>query len=517
MAISALNRNTQAPAPAALASDAFVPRVAGAAAGDHGAPTKVSLAGVDPAGAAPGLVWENRTRSTAAGMMAYNISNQPLASRLHGLGGELLRQVAYDGNDFAQTVSLAPSGAASNTYDLLVTPNQVSQHGKGDNQIALSLTLRSGTKVELSLDVNDKSIAIEAHSDAQLNEGERKALGKLADGFQKAIDGLSEDTPRIDLSALIQYDRTAFSAVDFKGQIKLNDKETQNLEFHATSSSRSLSYSGPAGTGKVAVDLSQPASWGSEAQHAKALNHYLQQVDLAGVRGQANGATVTLFKDAFRQLNSDYGDPPPVQQQDIQLTGQDRAFTTGLADFEASFAQADSSPNPARVTEKDSFAYQVSQSTKIAGASQLDRSITQSQQSHLQARFHQPVSAEARLALDLSPASQNYKYVTLDDSASSTASISYQKGELKSATLNQASHQNTREAKYVFGKLVSDHTTPRSAVTNLDLTALLAPEQSGLPTLDDQARARLLTVLNNRLLLQADPAMLPGDGVGDGA
>jgi hypothetical protein len=57
------------------------------------------------------------------------------------------------------------------------------------------------------------------------------------------------------------------------------------------------------------VDLSQPASWGSKDQQAKALDKYLQQVDQAGTRGQGNGAMITMFKDAFKGMNSDYGTP----------------------------------------------------------------------------------------------------------------------------------------------------------------------------------------------------------------
>lgn len=514
MNISALNRSVPGVAAPAAADPASRTGNAnlGVPSGSQGGVTKVSLGGGDSASGEPlGLVWENRSHSTAAAMMAHNIGNQPLAGRLQGLGGELLRQVAYDGKDFSQTVTAVPATAQNSTYDLLVAPNQASQHGKGDNQISLTLTTSSGTKVSLSLDASDKSIAIEAHSDGGLSESDRKALGKLADAFQKAIDGLSSDSPRIDLSALIQYDRNAFSAVDLTGQVKLGDGEKQSLEFHATSASRSISFNGPAGAGHVSVDLSQPASWGNDKQHAKALNHTLQQIDQAGTRGQANASALGLFKDAFKEINSDYGTPPAPQQQGIQLSDQDRVLTTGLADYEASFTQAESAPNPARESEKDSFSYQVSQTTQIGGHSQLDRTISQQQQSHLQARYHAPVSADAKLALDLSPASQNYKYITIDDSASSNASIAYDDGKLKSATLDQQASQKSRELKYVFGKLVSDQSTPHARQYSVDLTPLLAPQQTeaALPTLAQTQRGQLLASLSDRILLQASPDALP--------
>jgi len=512
MTISALNRSTPVAVP--VTPDLANRANPASSGGGNGASSVVSLGGAADASGQPlGLVWENRSHSTAANMMAHNIGNQPLAGRLQGLGGELLRQVAYDGKDFSQTVTTVPATAQNNTYDMLVAPNQPSQHGKGDNQISLDLTTVGGTKVSLTLDASDKSIAIEAHSDGSLTEPDRKALGKLADAFQKAIDGLTSDTPRIDLSGLVQYDRNAFSAVDLKAQVKLSPNETQSLEFHATDASRSISFNGPAGAGHVSVDLSQPASWGNEAQHTKALDHYLQQVDQAGIRGQANTDALGLFKDAFKQVNSDYGTPPAPAQQGIQLSDQDRALTTGLADFDASFTQAETAPNPARGSEKDSFNYQVSQTTKIGGTSQLDRSISQQQSSHLQARYHAPVSPQAKLALDLSPASQNYHYVTIDDSASSTASIAYDKGDLKSATLVQQASQKDRDAKYEFGKLVSDQTTPRSKAVSLDLAPLLEAPQTGVQSLDDTQRSQLLSSLSSRVLLEANPDLVPGQAI----
>jgi hypothetical protein len=106
--------------------------------------------------------------------------NDELSTRLSGLGSELLKQVAYDGADFSQSVQQLPAGAASDTYALQVSPAKISQHGLGDNQISLSITTTSGIKVDLKLDASDGSIAVEAHSSGKLNEVERKALGKLS-------------------------------------------------------------------------------------------------------------------------------------------------------------------------------------------------------------------------------------------------------------------------------------------------------------------------------------------------
>jgi hypothetical protein len=494
--ITSLNRTTPAVANTAIAG-AYTSTSGAANAADGGSSTVVSLGGASDAAQPKALVWENRTRSAAARMMAQNFNEQPLAGRLKGVGGELLKQVAYDGEDFSQSVQQAPNGVQANTYDMLVSPSQVSQHGMGDNQIALTITTRSGVKVDLKLDAGDSSIAIEAHSDGKLNESERKALGKLAEAFQQSIDGLTEDPPRIDLAGLTQFDHNALSSVDLKGQIKINPKETQLLEFHADSTQRTLSFAGPAGSAKINVDLTQSAAWGNKEQQAKALNNYMQQVDQAGARGQANGAMVDMFKDAFKDMNSDYG-TPAVQQRSILLTDRDRAMTTGLADFSASFAQTEVASNPARITEKDTFAYELSQKTIISGYSQLDRSISQQQQSHLKASYHSPVSADAALALDLSPQSQNYKYNLIDDSASSTTNVTYDKGVLAKATLDMQAHQSARVLKYTLGKLKDDQTTPSGNAKSYDL----------LSQLDKAEDAQALAKINDKMFLQSNPAAI---------
>ncbi|USX19532.1 hypothetical protein NHH82_27425 [Oxalobacteraceae bacterium OTU3REALA1] len=506
--ITPFNRDTAANAAAgvtASTSRPTSPTASGPASGARGggASTMVSLSGGQDAQQPKAVVWENRTRSTSSTMMARNFADQPVAGRLKGLGGELLKQVAYDGEDFSQSIQQAPTGVQADTYDMLVSPSQVSQHGMGDNRIGLTITTRSGVTVELSLDAGDNSIAVEAKSSGKLTEVERKALGKLSEAFQKAVDGLTEDPPRVDLAGLTQFDSAVLSSVDLKGEIKLNPKETQRLEFHADSGKRTVSFSGPDGVAKIGVDLSQPASWGNKEQQAKALNRYLQQVDQAGMRGQGNAAMLTMFKDALVDMNSDYG-TPPVAPRDMLLTDRDRATTTGLADFTASVTQTEVASNPAKSTEKDSFAYELSQKTKISGRSQMDLALSQQQQSHLKARYHAPVSPTATLALDLEPQSQNYKYMMIDETASSTTSIEYDKGKLVKASLEMQASRSTRVLEYMFGKLKDDHTTPSGKAMTRDLLPTLDPQDGG-QAMGDFERAQMLAKVNDAIFLQSNP------------
>lgn len=504
--ISPLSRAVAATSPAPAAGTPAA-SANSAIATPSGASTVVSLGGAGVKPSSTALVWENRIRSTAATMMAQNFNNQPAAGRLKGLGAELLKQVAYDGQDFAQSVQQAPDGVAVGTYDMLVSPSQVSQHGMGDNQFKLTITTRSGAKVELALDAGDNSIAIDAHSSAKLNDAEREALGKLADAFQQSIDGLSEDPPKIDLSGLTQYDGAVLSSVDLKAQVKAGPAQTQQLEFHADAGQRSVSFTGPAGSAKIGVDLSQPASWGNKEQQAKALNRYLQQVDQAGLRGQGNGTMLGMFKDAFTDMNSDYGKPVTAPRS-IYLTDQDSALTTGLADFTASMSQAEVASNPMRGSEKDTFSYDLSQKTSISGHTQLDRAITQQQQSHLKATYHAPIKADARLALDLRPESQNYKFFTIDDSASSTTNIAYDQGVLKKAELEMQASRSTRVLTYSLGKLKDDQTTPSGKAVTRDLLGTLEPERAGGAKLEGAERERVLATLHDQIFLQSNPDAL---------
>jgi len=121
------------------------------------------------------LVWENRTRSTSATLMSRNMGNDELSTRLNGLGSELLKQVAYDGADFSQSVQQLPAGATSDTYALQVSPAKTSQHGTGDNQISLSITTATGIKVDLTLDASDNSIAVDLSKPASWGSKEQQA------------------------------------------------------------------------------------------------------------------------------------------------------------------------------------------------------------------------------------------------------------------------------------------------------------------------------------------------------
>lgn len=451
------------------------------------------------------LAWEAKSGDPLSYLMANNYVSQTAAGRFAGLGAAMLDQFKGDGTDISQSVQQGQTGTQLNPYNGVVSARPPSLHGIGDNQITLSITTKSGVKVSLSLDSQQDGLAVQMKSNGKLSDTERSALADLAKGFQDAIDGIASQQPRVKLDGLTQFDSKVLASVDFHANVRLSSSETQSLDFHADALQRTVSLNGPAGAAKVSVDLSKPASWGSQAQQVKAMTNYLQQFDQAGSRGKGNASLMTMFKDAFSEMNSNYGSVPQPRTgmlPSISLEDEDHAMLTGLADFSASVTQTKTSPNPMRPGEKDSFSYQASQSTDIQGLGQSDRTISQTQQSTLQASYHQSNSP-----LDSTAESQYYSYYTIDDTAMSVMDMGYKKGVLVKASLSQSASQSTRVQKYVRGDLTDDTTTPSQASLTQELVNALMPD-----TKSDESRKPLesyqLSAINDMIFLQSNPARL---------
>ncbi|HEX3635673.1 MAG TPA: hypothetical protein VHV99_09325 [Paraburkholderia sp.] len=214
---------------------------------------------------------------------------------------------------------------------------------------------------------------------------------------------------------------------------------------------------------------------------------------------------MSMFKDAFTQMNSDYGDATqqlPGTAYAPWLAQSDQAMLTGLADFTASITDTSGSPNPLLPNQKDTFSYQVSQSTSTKG-DLMNGAISQNQQSHLRASYHEALSG-GPVELDTSPASQNYNYIQISDDASSTVNIETERGNLLLASLNQTSSQSTRQSQYVRGMLTSDVTTPTSTSNSKDLLALLKPFlEDNQAAQDSAAWQQTLSGIHGMILLNA--------------
>ncbi|WGS52126.1 hypothetical protein LFL96_28400 [Paraburkholderia sp. D15] len=422
-------------------------------------------------GLEPTTTWAQSNNTDAVSLaMAGNYTANTISGQFYNLGSTLLNRFKTTGSDFSQSVTLGSTGAAGAASAI-----GASSTPQGDAR--LTVKTASGVTVVIEMDSGNGTLGVSVNSSGKLSDTERSALAKLADGFQKAINGLSASPPTVDLSGLTQFDTSVLSSVNLQFNVTGSGQQDISASFSQNSSARSFSVTDSLGTMNVKVDTSNAALLGSGAQHDQAIASYLAQFDNASARGHGNAQLMSMFKDAFTQLNSNEGTPTqqlPGTAYAPWLAQSDQSMLTGLADFSASITDTPVSSNPYRLSEQDTFSYQVSQTTSTQG-NQFDSRISQMQQSHLQASYHLALSGGGAPTLDATLASQNYDYMRIDDSASSAVNIATKQGKLLAATLDQSSSQSTRQSEYVKGVLTSDVTTPTETSNSKDLLALLKP------------------------------------------
>jgi hypothetical protein len=453
-----------------------------------------------PAAGAP--IWETQSDDAVSSLMANNLSAQSPAGRFSGLGSALLNFFKNGGSNFSQSlmqpVAQTPAGGQGN-------PNL-----QAGNELTIKTT--SGVEVDISLDSEENGLAVKVKSSGELSDDERSAIEKLSGAFQDAIDGLDASQPHLDLAGLTQFDSSVLASVDLHSGVMLGSSPVpQSLDFHSDNLARTVSLTGAAGTMKVNVDMSDAATWGTEKQRSDAINSYLKQFDQASSRGKGDASLMAMFKDAFTQMNSNYG-VPSQQSSAMPLNEIDHAMLTGLADFNASVTQSPKASNPMHLNELDTFSYQVSQGTSVNGTP-LERSISQQEQSHLTAAYHTSLVPDIPLKLSTLRDSQNYYFRQIDDTASSASAVAYHKGGLIKASFSQSANQSTHLSKYEMGSLTEDTTTPFNASQTRDILATLKPFlHNGKPKsqLDRYQWQDTLSNVHDLISLQADPGSLRG-------
>ncbi|PQV54066.1 hypothetical protein B0G83_101248 [Paraburkholderia sp. BL21I4N1] len=449
------------------------------------------------ANVAPTVTWARSSTDAVTMAMAGNYMSQSISGQFSGLGSALLDRFKTTGNDFSQSVNVASTGGVSGL-------EQSAQSPQGD--IKLTVKTASGVEVDIALDSSGGTLSVSMHSSGKLSDAERSALAKMADGFQHAIDGLSAVPPTVDLSGLMDTDPAVLSSVRLQFNVTNDGPNNLAVDFSTSSAARTLSISGAAGKMNVDVDTSNSTLWGSDAQRNQAIASYLKQIDNATARGHGNAALMSMFKDAFAQMNSSDGTPSQQLAGTAYapwLAQSDHAMLTGLADFSASVTETPVSSNPFRLGEVDAFSYQLSQSTRSEG-NLLKGTISQTQQSHLSASYHQALTGTGAPLLNTSKSSQSYYYMQINDDADSTTQIATEKGKLLSASLSQSSSQSTRQSEYVRGVLVSDVTTPSSSSQSKDLLALLKPLfEGGQAERNSDSWQQALTGIHSMVLLGA--------------
>jgi hypothetical protein len=457
--------------------------------------------------------WAQQPEDAISSRMAGNFSQPSLATRFNGLGAAMLKRFQTDAGGFSQSVTLAAPGTSATASASASATAPSDLYATADNQVALTIKTASGATVALSLGSQSDGLAVRVTvSGGELDDAERKALVQLSDAFQDAIDGLGAVPPKLAFGGFTDVDPSVLTSIDFKASTKADGKGAiQAVAFHADAKSRSLSASGPSGTVKVDVDLSQPGILGNAAQQAPAMARYLRQIDTAGSRGQGDAELVGMFKDAFSQLNSNYGVTAPLAGRAapgvIALNAGDHSLLSGLADFSASMVQAPNASNPMRPDEVDSFSYKVSQSTSVTGNDPRNRTIHQDQQAQLAASFHRALSPGASLSLTAAKESQFYEFVKVDDQAKASTDIAYEDGKRTQATVAQSARQSTQVQRYLMGQLASDTTVPLEGQRVSDVRQLLSSvERADMSHDPEDARSR-----DQALATAASLAVLPDE------
>ncbi len=416
------------------------------------------------------MVWQQVPSDPISLVMSGNATTSALGNRLDQLGAKLLSAISTGATSYSQSVFR--SGSAAPASDVDVAMQQAQFQANPDNRFALTVTTASGAQVTVTLGSSDEGLSASfSVAKGTLTDAERDQLGKLADAFQNAVNGMAKQPPTLDFSGLTGFDTSVLKSVDLSATLGANGTAPQNFVFHADATQRSMHVDSVKGKFDVNVDLKNLQAIGSPKAQAAALDAWLTRFDTAQTRGNGDASLMSMFKAAFAGLNSHY--PPAPILPRIALGSADKSVLSGLADFSASISQTTTSPNPMRPSETDTFDYQISQSTQIGGKDTLNRTIQQQTQATLTASYHRSLWAGVPLNLTTDPKSQNYEYVKVQDAASSNVDVGYRDGMLAHAKARRSASQMMQVQRYELGKLVSDVTTPLSSSKTTDLMTLL--------------------------------------------
>ncbi len=428
-------------------------------------------------------------------LMSDNVRSSSLTGQFKGLAAALLSRFQTDGGNYSQSIASPRAPAA---LDGLAGPQAQAQ---ADNSVALRITTASGAKVNITLDSNDKGLAVQIDvGDAKLTETERNAIAGLSKSFQDAVDGLASVPPKLTLGALSKINSNVLSSVSLEATVGAEGPDRVSFKFQADAGQRSLTVKTLAGSAQLSVDVSNPSQFGSAQQQSAAIDSYLSKFDSAQKRGEGDAALMSYFKQGFSDLHRSYGAWSPQGTTTTRLgmpAEVHRTMLSGLADFSASINQAPVASNPAQARELDAFSYESSQNTSSSGSARLDLAITQQQQSSLSASFHRALTPDQKLNLTTDPETQNYAFYQIRDNYENKTEIGYEDGELAKASFTETSTLSTLVSKFIKGKLVDQSSIPSTETRSRDLMELLRAADLKAPLKDtttprDQIEAALI-------------------------
>lgn len=417
-------------------------------------------------------VWERNGLDKLSLYMASAIQSSSASTRFQGLGAALLEQLAANGGQ-----RISQSGLAANdstpTDPLLLSMQQARLREHATNTVTFNLTSASGATVTLGLYSSDAGLAVDADvQGGTLTSDELKGLAALANSFQTALNGLTQEPPRLQLGALVKLDPSLFTGLQMNAKLETASGAQQTFDLQLNDDTRSLKLQGPSGEVKMNLDTQGGALLGSQAQRQAAVANYLTQFDAAQKRGQGDAQLMALFKDAFSQLNSVDDISTRPANHDTAQNKASRLLLSGLADFDASITQAVQKINPMRPEEVDHFDFKVSQSTTRKGSA-ANLAVQQDQQASLKAAWHKGANPLVDLVLTNDSESQNYRYHEVEDYSRSTTRLGFSNNSLVEASATQEASQQERVKTYQKGELKSDETHRASADQSRELLNML--------------------------------------------
>ncbi|BEV73065.1 hypothetical protein THUN1379_25470 [Paludibacterium sp. THUN1379] len=405
----------------------------------------------------PAVVWQRDEHDALSALLAQNFRLSSQKGRFQGLGAAVMQRLGNDTSNDAQSIRLA-------------VPLPVESTALFTRQGSLHVKTVGGGEVMVTLSQQNDRLGVEIVSHNAISDQEREALAGLAQGFQQALDGLSEEPPRLAMTGLLQYDSQLLSAVDFQADLKPSGTAHTRYSFHVDQQTRSLTIEGTAGKVQLNVNTRDLRLWGSQSQQAATVDHYLQQFDQAGQRGHADEELINWLKVGFTQLNHQDSQATETRHPST-LNEDDHALLSGLADFSLAINATPVQPNARRMDEWQTFSYQASQQTEVDDKNPAERQVVQNQQTQLSASFHTAVPG---VPLDFKHG--DYVYNQIQDSASTRTAFGYHKAQLAYATVEKAASQRTRQQTYLAAQKVSDTTREKPGHLHVDLMPLLSPD-----------------------------------------
>lgn len=412
--------------------------------------------------------WANPIQDEISVIMTRNSSRgrpEGLAAQWRGLGSALLSQFAATGSGYRQTlVNYDASGMKASSSKELDAAALGSFSGT-TAKVSLNVQTRSGKMVEISIAVDRgqalgrNGLQVEIKASGTLTDTERQELGKLAEGFDKVLEGLGRPhQPKIDISGLAAFDRSVLQSIDLSVQDPQEGQPLSSFDLHLGADRKTIAFKGLLGELNLDVDASMPMGQSNAQQRQSSIDALLSKFDSAAKRSHADAHLVELFKDSFAQLHTAPGRKAAIASS---VVGADsiQPLISGLADFKASFSsEFERTGLLGSIVEIGNANYELNQETSLKQNTQSNQlTATQTLSEKLAGSY-----MKSRGGVMLDTGAGNFDVFTVSDRTVTTTTASTIEGRLSNA--QQKTEQSLLQTmkKLVNFKVDEERETPVS-------------------------------------------------------